>query len=92
MSPDEEVIRGHKAAQVLDNELVKEAFEEVRKHILKVWESTPARDVEGREWTFKLFQASLKFEEIFKGYIDTGKVAADKIKQQSLLGKFKSMI
>ncbi len=92
MSPDEEVIRGHKAAQVLENELVKEAFEEVRKHILRVWETTPARDVEAREWTFKLYQASLKFEEIFKGYVDTGKVAADKIKQQNLLGRLRSVI
>jgi hypothetical protein len=92
MSPDEEVIRGHKASQVLENELVIEAFEECRKQIMLAWSQTPARDVEAREFIFKLHQASLRFEEIFKGYVDTGKVAADKIKQRSLMGKLKSIM
>jgi len=93
MTPDEEAIRGHKAAQVLENELVKEAFLETRKQILLAWEQTPARDIEAREWMFKLYQASLKFEEVFKGYVDTGQIAADKLKhKESVFGKLKAMI
>lgn len=92
MSPDDEVIRGHKAAQVLENPLVIEAFEVTRKAILTAWESTPARDIEAREFLFKLYQASMRYEEIFKGYVDTGKIAADRIKSSNILGKLKSMI
>ena len=92
VSLEEQAIRGHKAAQVLENSLVIEAFDEVRKQIIMAWEQTPARDVEAREFMFKLYQASLKFEEVFKGYVDTGKMAADQIRQKSLVGKLKSMI
>lgn len=93
MSPDEEVIRGHRAAQILEDKLFREGCEETRKQILLAWESTPARDIEAREWMFKLYQASLRFEEIFIGYMNTGKVAADKLKhEKSLLGKLKSVI
>ena len=92
-SLDEQTIRGHRAAQLLEDKLFQEACEESRKQILLAWEQTPARDVEAREWLFKLHQASLRFEEIFKGYVDTGKIAADKLKhKESLLGKLKSVI
>jgi hypothetical protein len=92
VSLDEQVIRGHKASQVLENSLVIEAFAETRKAIMTAWEQTPARDVEAREFLFKLNQASLRFEDVFKGYIDSGKVAAAKLKEQSLFGKLKSVI
>ena len=93
MGPDEEVIKGHAAAQLLENPLFKEATEETRKQIILAWEQTPARDVEAREWMFKLYQASMRFEEVFKGYVDTGRVAADKLKyEKSLLQKFKAVI
>ena len=92
VSLEEQTIRGHKAAQILENPLVIEAFAEVRKQIMLAWEQTPARDVEAREFMFKLHQASLRFEEVFKGYVDTGKMAADQIRQKSLVGKLKSMI
>jgi hypothetical protein len=58
-----------------------------------VWESTPANDVEQRENTWRLYKAAQVFEEVFKGYVDTGRVAADKLKhEKSLLQKFKAVI
>lgn len=81
MSPQEEIIRGEKAKQLLADPLLSEAFSQCKKEVLEAWEKTPARDIEGREWLWKLYHASIKAENMLRGYIDTGKMADFNIKQ-----------
>ena len=91
MSPEEAVIRGERARQFLEDPFVTDAFESCKKEILALWEATPARDVDAREWLWKLYQAQLRFESIFKGYVDSGKIAADQLRhKQSIPQRIKN--
>lgn len=81
MSPQEEVIRGERAKQLLADPLLTEAFKTCKQEVLLAWETTPARDIEAREWLWKLYHASIKAENMLRGYIDTGKMADFNLKQ-----------
>lgn len=86
MTPQEEVLRGERAKQLLADPLLNEAFAHCKAAVLEAWETTPARDVEAREWLWKLYHATLKAENMFRGYVDTGKLADFNL-QQSLKDK-----
>jgi hypothetical protein len=93
MSPQEEVIRGERAKQLLADPLLNEAFEHCKTEVLDAWEKTPARDVEAREWLWKLYHATLKAENMLRGYVDTGKFADFNLKQSvkdKVLNAFRS--
>ena len=81
MTPQEESIRGERAKQLLADPLLNEAFANCKKEVLAAWEKTPARDIEAREWLWKLYHAMLKSEEMIRGYMDSGKLADFNIKQ-----------
>lgn len=83
MSPQEEAIRGERAKQLLSDPLLNEAFAHCKQEVLQAWERTPARDVEAREWLWKLYHATIKAEDMLKGYVDTGKLAEFNIKQSA---------
>ena len=87
MTEQEQVFRGERAKQLLNDSLLKEALETIRREVLQKWEETPARDMEAREWLWKLHQATLRFEGVFKVMIDTGKIAADQLVYKQSLGK-----
>lgn len=86
MELEELQYRGEKAKQILKDPLFKESLEACKQQILSAWEESPARDIEAREWLWKLYQASLRFEEIFKGYMDSGRIAEAQLKQKQSLG------
>jgi len=50
----EEMERGRQAQDLLEHPLLMEAFETIRESYVKGWETSSARDVEGREkiWTY----------------------------------------
>lgn len=75
MTPDEEIQRSEAAKRIYNDPLFKEAMNLVRTEILKTWEDTPARDTEGREWLWQFHAAVNKFENVFKGWMETGKLA-----------------
>jgi hypothetical protein len=82
MNLEEQRLKGDRAKRLLNDDLLQEALQETRKEIISMWEATPARDTEAREWLWKLHQASMKFEDALRGYIDTGKVATEHLKQE----------
>lgn len=86
------IYRADQAKALLKDPLLKDAFESCKKTILKTWETTPARDAEAREWLWKMYQASMRFEEVFKGYIDSGTVAREKLKQYSMKDRIKAVL
>jgi hypothetical protein len=67
-------VKADQAKALLENPMFRKAFDEVKEALYQSWSEVPVRDVEGREWIFKLFIAQQRFESIFKGYIDTGKL------------------
>lgn len=93
MSENADIDRGVQAKDLLDNPLLAEALSEAKRQIVEMWENTPSRDSDGREWLWLLHQSALRFEGVLKGYIDTGKIAkANLPKTKSLKQRMKSVI
>ena len=78
----DEIERGRQAQELLNNPLLDEAMKRCREELMQAWENTPARDADAREWLWKLNQASIRFEGILKGYVDTGKIAKNALKEK----------
>ena len=81
MTEQDEIEQGREAGELLSNRILKRALNDCRKEIMDMWEATPARDTDGREWLWKLHQASVRFENVLRGYIDTGKIAKANLKE-----------
>jgi hypothetical protein len=87
-----EVERGRQANELLENPLIKEAFETIRSRYMSEWENSPARDSAGREkiWTY------LKQLEAVKAHLSevvtTGKMAQMEQEQRSLVERLKDGI
>lgn len=80
-----EVRRGQEAKSLLAHPLLEAAFSEVKQKLISGWETTPIRDVDGREVIFLM----LKGLELVKGAIEThvttGKMAEISLKQEAEL-------
>ncbi len=68
--------RAEHASRLLEDPLVKEAFELVDREILDQWEACPVRDVEGREYLWRFLKTSRKFKSVFMGVIQSGQIAS----------------
>ena len=86
----EQQSRGQVALQLLENELLKEALDAIDREVMEQWIGCPARDKEGKEALWQLIKTSRKFREVLNGYIDTGKLAAHKLKQYEERGRIAS--
>lgn len=75
-------VRAQYAAQILDNPVFKDAVEVIRAETVRMWADCPARDTEGREHLWKLYKINEKFFNIFRGYVEAGKLADVREKQE----------
>jgi hypothetical protein len=80
MTPAEEAQRGMYAQELLDNQLLEEALSSIEGEVIAQWEQCPARDKEGKEALWQLYKTSKKFRNILAGYVETGKLAREKMK------------
>jgi hypothetical protein len=71
--------RGQLSASLLENELLNEALDAIEKEVFEQWMNCPARDKEGKEALWQLAKTAQKFRAILQGYIDTGKLATDRL-------------
>jgi hypothetical protein len=85
MNPHEEVQQGYQAKQLLENEVFKSAFENVRVGIYEKWKSCPVRDVQGQH-ELKLMDKLLgELEGYIKQVVDTGKMAEIQLENERKL-------
>lgn len=84
-----EMSRGIRAQQVLENDLVKEALSTIRESILSSWELSKANDKEGREEAWKMLKVVNEFERHLRTVMDTGKMATFEL---SRLEKFQDKV
>ncbi len=68
--------RAEEASRLLENPLVKEAFEMIEREIIDNWETCPVRDVEGREYLWRFLKATRKFKNVFIGVLQSGQLAS----------------
>jgi hypothetical protein len=76
MSPDKEIQRGRHAEQLLNDELLKEAFDTVEDAILEKWRQSPVRDLDGQHELRLLLKAVMDVKGYIVEVMNTGKLAA----------------
>ena len=92
MSPEEELRRAGKAREILEAEIFKEACQEILDSITNARINSPVKDVEFRE---KLWAQEIALHSVLaklKGYIETGLLAEEQIKQASLAERAKEFL
>lgn len=85
MTPEEEVHRATLARQALENPIVSEALDTYEQRITELWKTSPLRDVEGREKLRQQMEAAKAFRMFLETTLESGKVAAEQIRQRSKL-------
>lgn len=80
---EDEILRARQAQEVIEHPLYQEAFNKLQAELMQEWQSSAARDTEGREKLWLM----LKLLERTKGHLETlmqtGKLAA--VQKQNLL-------
>lgn len=79
MSLQTEARLGKDAAQVLDNEAFKHAIKSLKDSVIDQWKECPIRDREGQLLLLQLAKLTEKFESIFIGLVQSGKLAEHQI-------------
>lgn len=75
MTDEEAARRGDEARQLLEHPLLAEAFQTIRNEVTEQWQSSPARDVEGREKLWLTLRLLNRLEGQLQSVVETGKVA-----------------
>lgn len=83
MTDEEAARRGEEARQLLEHPLLAEAFQTIRNEVIEKWQSSPARDVEGREELWKTLRTVNKLEGQLQSVVETGKVARATLLQRA---------
>lgn len=78
----QEADRGRRAQELLDDELMVEAFSLIRTKLTNEWADSPARDTEGREKLWLMLKLLSSVEGHLKTVLETGKMANVQLTQQ----------
>ena len=70
---------GARAQAVLDNDLVKRAFDKIEATITEAWKSSPAEDERGRYNAYLMHRLFQNFKSEFTRAVATGKVAEKRL-------------
>ncbi len=73
--------RAVRAQEILENEVFQEAMKAIRAEIVTQWTACPIRDAEGKEALWQLMKTADKFEGLFRGYVETGKLATEQLRR-----------
>jgi hypothetical protein len=85
----QEISRGQQAAELMEHPLLSEAFATLKAQYVSAWESSPARDIQGREELWRLLKSLSAVEGHLKTVVETGKMARLQMVQQSALQRMK---
>ena len=72
---EQDIARGRRAEQLLNDEMLKEAFATIKADYRKAWEESSPRDTDGRERLWQAFQIIGKVETHLKNVMNNGKIA-----------------
>jgi hypothetical protein len=78
-----EVSKAERAKQLLENELLVEAFATLEADYIAAWKLTPARDSDGRERLWQAVQIVGKVRDHLGKTIENGKLANAQLKQRA---------
>jgi hypothetical protein len=81
MKEHDEVERGRRADELLNNELLSQALDAIDKEVFEAWANSPALSAAEREALWQHIRACRNFRSVLLGYISTGKLAANTLKR-----------
>lgn len=92
----EQIARGDRAKVLLEDPMVAGALSDMRATLRTAWESSPARDVEGREELYRYMRTIENFESCLRRHMETGEIARHHMRveeqQKSMLERAKERI
>lgn len=74
--------RGDRAKQILNDQLVKDAFHDIRDHIYQLISSSSFEQSDKREDCYRMLRALESFEGMFRRHIQTGELSKESLKQK----------
>jgi hypothetical protein len=83
--------RGAQAEALLDNELVKAAFDDLKAAYMDAWEATAARDTDSRERLWQAVQIVGKVKTHLHSVVANGKIAARELEEIGKLNERKKI-
>lgn len=83
----DEKLRAEEASRILSTDAFLSALKDLREQTIAQWSACPARDTEGREWLWMFYQNTMRFEDVLKGYLATGKIQDFNRKQTGFINK-----
>lgn len=75
-----DIDRAEHAGRLLNDELLNEALRAIRNEIISGWIATEHRQEKDREGLWMFAKTVDNFELLLKGYIQTGKIAAERLR------------
>lgn len=72
---EEEIARGDRARQLLQDETLQEAFSTIEREYTEKWLSSPARDAEGREKLYLMVKTLHRLKSELLTVMETGQIA-----------------
>ena len=85
MTPQDEAIRGEEAFRLLENEVLKSAFEAIKAEAVRQWDATPAKANEEREWIWRHYKVIANVENILRGYVESGRIGRMQLQEKETL-------
>jgi hypothetical protein len=82
MTPEEALRRANEAGRLFNDPTLKEALDVMERDVVEAWIACPVRDVEGKEELNRLIKTTRKFRDLLRGTMESGKLAAEQIRQK----------
>jgi hypothetical protein len=82
MAEDKEltIARAHRAAALLDDDLIKGAYDLIEADLIQAWIGSEPRDSDGRERVWNMIHANRKHRDYLQRVINDGKIASAELK------------
>lgn len=84
MTLEEELIRGERAARIIENEIYIESWKSVRDGIIRAWESAPIRDKEGQNELKLMLKLLNDVRKNIENVMQTGSLAKIQIERENM--------
>lgn len=79
MTPTEELERGQLAADVLENEVFKDAMAQLQQEIVTQWQGE--KDQLSRDWLWTMNRAAKRLQQVLTDTMQTGKLRQEQVRR-----------
>ena len=73
--------KGRKASEILDNDVIKEAFQALESHYINEWKSSKIDDEVKREKAYAKMSVLTEFKAQLQSFVDAGKISGKQLEK-----------